>query len=274
MQPNKLENQFLIAEDWSSWGNISLQSATTIFQILGIASVKLPVNLLATHPGHDVNAPQLPLDHWLATVLDYWSDVEFSGLALGYLGNQALIELWVQYLVQHQLPLVVIDPAMADHGKLYGSLPADYVQWQRKLLPFADVLTPNLTEAELLLDQKVTTKTQLREALLALQQQIHGQDVVITSVRMQDQIGCAYLDGECLRTIFYPAAPSGHAGSGDLFTSILAGSLHKGASFVDAVQQATQMTTKAVAQTPATELDLQLTPIIDDLQELRRSYEK
>lgn len=263
------DHHFLVAEDWSSWGSMSLQVATTVLQNLGIPSVSLPVNLLATHPGHDVQAPKLDVSQWLQQVLTYWDQVAFSGLALGYLGTKQLVTIWQKYLANHHLPLVVIDPAMADNGRLYGLLNHDYVKAQRQLLPFADVLTPNFTEAQLLLDTTITTSNQLGQALKQLTQQIKGNKVVITGVANQDKVGCVYLMAGKLQYLAYPKAQHSVSGSGDLFTSILAGCLLQQMDWLQAVQTATRLTTKAVTLTPTKQSDVQVATIAADLEQLR-----
>ncbi|NVY96369.1 bifunctional hydroxymethylpyrimidine kinase/phosphomethylpyrimidine kinase [Lactobacillus sp. DCY120] len=268
-----LPSQFLVAEDWSCLGRISLQTATTIFQIWGLPTTYFPVHLLAAHPGWDPNAPQLDLTAWLEETLTYWHNRVFKGAYLGYLGSIAVTHLWQQFL-EDCSGLVLLDPAMADHGQLYPGFDEDYVQAQRELLTVADVLTPNLSEAELLLKQSITTDTDLTAALVSLTRQIRGDKVIITSVHEGQQIGCAYLEHQQLRKVLHPRNPHNFTGTGDLFSSLLACLLFSGWQWQQAIVQATALTAEAVNLTPATAVDVDLTAIIPRfwrLKEVRES---
>ncbi|UQS83151.1 PfkB family carbohydrate kinase [Bombilactobacillus thymidiniphilus] len=263
------KKRFLIGQDWSSWGDISLQSATTIFNILGVPAIKLPVHLLAAHPGWDPKAPQQDLSAWIKQVLTFWPANKWAGVYLGYLGTTAMVEQWCFY-VKDCPQLVIVDPAMGDHGHLYRSLDADYVLAQQKLLANADVITPNVTEAQLLLQHPITD---LKQALLELQELIKGSQAVITSVIQGSQIGCAYLSHEHLQLLMQPRQERDLFGSGDLFTSLLAALLFTGIDWEEALEQATQLVTKAVRQTVSCQKDVQIKPIVADLMNLGGNLE-
>ncbi|WP_182437952.1 PfkB family carbohydrate kinase [Bombilactobacillus bombi] len=260
--------RFLLAQDWSSWGDISLQTASALFQLWGLPTVSLPVKLLAAHTGWDKQAPSIDLNAWVQQTLDHWQMVQWSGIYLGYLGSNSLIDLWLSYLKQQSCP-IILDPAMADHGKLYHGLSAHYVDRQKQLLPLVDVLTPNLTEAQLLVGFPITDADTLKQALQSLAQQLRGHHVVITSVAYKNQLGCAYLDGQKTRLILQPRQPRQLFGSGDLFTSLLAIFIFTGAPFETAVVQATKLTTLALQRTALTSRDIQIATIIPDLLRLR-----
>ncbi|MBA1393349.1 hypothetical protein EQ500_05645 [Lactobacillus sp. XV13L] len=258
----------LLAQDWSSWGDISLKSATTLFEVWGLPTVSLPVQLLAAHTGWSKQAPAVSLTSWLEATLQDWSDFSWRGICLGYLGSKALIDLWQAYL-SRQARLVILDPAMADQGHLYHGLPPDYVEKFQELLPWADVLTPNVTEAQLLTGRSLNDDQSLQWALQELSGQMRGQQVVITSVRTADQIGCAYLEDQQLVKVMQPYYPRHLFGSGDLFTALLSLLLLANFQFAPAIRQAAYLTAQAVRQTAKSALDVELTAIIAPLLRLR-----
>lgn len=258
----------LLAEDWSALGDISLKTAVTLFQVWGLPAVSLPVKLLAAHPGWDVQAPQHDLTSWLQSVLHYWQYQSWSGIYLGYLGSRAVIDVWKQYLLTATCP-VILDPVMADHGQLYQGLDVNYVHAISQLLPYVDVLTPNISEAQFLVGFPISNHDSLIRALHLLAAQMHSSRVIITSIQQNQEIGCAFLNKGTVHTILYPRQQRTLFGSGDLLTALLVLFLAAGFSFSVAVKQATRLTTLAVKKTPTSALDIQAAAIIPALLELK-----
>ena len=243
----------LLAQDWSVWGDISLKTATTLFQVWGLPAVSLPVKLLAAHPGWAAQTPQQDLTAWLQRVLDYWHQQDWSHIYLGYLGSPAVVEVWQRYLATAACP-VILDPAMADQGQLYQGL---------------DVLTPNISEAQFLVGFPIIDYDSLSRALHRLAAQMRGSQVIITSIQQGQKIGCAFLNQGVVQTSLYPQQQRTLFGSGDLFTTLVVLFLAADFSFAAAVQQATRLTTLAVKQTPFSARDIQVAAIIPALLELK-----
>lgn len=88
----------------------------------------------------------------MSKIIAHWQDqkIDFKNLYLGYLGKEA-IDFWLSHISDFKDSNVLFDPAMADSGKLYRGLDTDYVTKMRILAKSATILTPNLTEACLLL---------------------------------------------------------------------------------------------------------------------------
>lgn len=258
----------LLAQDWSVWGDISLKTATTLFQVWGLPAVSLPVKLLAAHPGWAAQTPQQDVTAWLQRVLDYWQQQAWSRIYLGYLGSPAVVEVWQRYLATAACP-VILDPAMADQGQLYQGLDVNYVHAISGLLPYVDVLTPNISEAQFLVGFPIIDHDSLSRALHLLAAQMRGSQVIITSIQQDQQIGCAFLNQGVVQTSLYPQQRRTLFGSGDLFTTLVVLFLAADFSFAAAVQQATRLTTLAVKQTPFSARDIQVAAIIPALLELK-----
>lgn len=264
-------SRFLVAQDWSAWGNISLKLATIVFTVWDVPAAMLPVRVLATHPGWQANPPSQSLTTLVQQTLTDWTPQQISGLYLGFLGSCEQVQLW-SHFAQSVTGLVLVDPAMADHGHLYAGLNQDYVQAQKSLLKTADVLTPNVTEAQLLTGIQITNEQNLRAAMMALQAQMRGQLVVITSIQHGQQIGCAYLTQQQLHYVLYPRQTKGRFGSGDLFSSLLACFLFSRAAHNWAIDQATRLTNQAVRQTPTEAPDVCISAILPELWQLKRRF--
>lgn len=262
-----MTNRILVAEDFSSIGDISLKTALTVYNILGISNAALPVELLSSHFGWDKQPEQVMTTTWLNLTLHHWN-VDFGGVYLGYLGSNELVHTFTKYLKYKDFP-TVIDPAMADHGKMYAGLKSKYVHKMRNLIKQATVITPNLSEAEFLLDHRIVN---IKKALQELSHKIAGQQVVITSFEKNSKIGCVYLDGDKAKTVLYPKADKHLFGSGDLFASILSALIFaSNLSWADAVKTATKITALAVKRTSAKQRDVQISTIVNELVELKEA---
>ena len=151
--------------------------------------------------------------------------------------------------------LVVVDPAMGDDGKLYPTLNADFVVNMRSLVQQADLITPNYTEACLLLDLAYETSIPDNDALETLCRKLatrENQKVVITSVPASDnqiKVACFDASNEQFAEHSTERIPFATCGTGDLFTSVLTGAMLQGKSLSDAVLAAMRFVSLAIQYT-------------------------
>lgn len=247
----------LLSQDLSCVGQVSLGVALPLFAALGFEACPLPTALLSTHTGglgtntfHDLT-PEMPgiLRHWQQLALT------FQGLCLGYLGTKALT-IWQQWLPQFkQTPMRLIDPVMADNGQFYQGFDQQYAQALGTLLPQATVMTPNLTEAQLLLGQTpvLSNWTPARAERLAqtLSQKFHVEDVVLTGIPLAGQVGVSYYQNKNgqAATVLQVRQPGHYFGTGDLFASVLGAALLQQKDLATGVQLGMAFVTQAIAQT-------------------------
>ncbi|MDD2605450.1 MAG: pyridoxamine kinase, partial [Desulfobacteraceae bacterium] len=142
--------------DLSGFGRASLTVVMPILSTMGIQVCPLPTAVLSTHSKFpDYYFVDLT-DH-LAGIIDHWKTLglEFDAIYSGFLGSPrqvAIVEEFIAYF-RAGARWVVVDPVLGDDGSLYGPLPGEMVDEMRRLIRAADVITPNLTEAALLLDR-------------------------------------------------------------------------------------------------------------------------
>ena len=142
-------------QDISCLGRCSLTVALPVLSVLGVECAVIPTAVLSTHTifpdftCRDLTDELLPIArHWQS------QQVHLDALCSGYLASPRQTEAVCQVfdLLRAQDTLVVVDPAMADHGRLYKPFAPDFPQHMKKVCARADVLLPNLTEACLLTD--------------------------------------------------------------------------------------------------------------------------
>ena len=143
--------RILTVQDISCVGQCSMTVALPILSACGHETCILPTAVLSTHTGGFGKPAAVSLGDILESVTAHWkaADIRFDGIYTGYLGSIQAIRC-VERIVDELLApggIFVADPAMADHGKRYSGLDADYAKAMEQLCRRADILLPNITEA-------------------------------------------------------------------------------------------------------------------------------
>ena len=144
--------------DISCLGRCSLTVALPILSALGIETNVIPTAVLSSHTGeftgytfHDLTEDILPIaEHWKSLGRRY------DAIYTGYFGNIRQLEIVEKVfdLLADKNTLKLIDPVMADNGKLYNNFNASYVNEMKKFCRRADIILPNITEACFLTDSE------------------------------------------------------------------------------------------------------------------------
>ena len=200
-----------------------------------------------------------------------WNELglTFDGLYCGFLGNEEQIDIVREFVKMFRPPLFLLDPVMGDHGRAYSSITETHVQKMKELLPLADIITPNITEACLLtgtpwkdgewtmqelsdLCLKLATLCQT-DSTLSLSEHFHDASnsvidtsrtvsrrtsIVITGIRQGDSLVNFLWDDGVYTTVSTPIAGASRPGTGDIFASILAADAVRGETLLSSVQKA------------------------------------
>jgi len=254
-----MQKKALAIHDISGVGRCSLTVALPVISVMGIETSVLPTAVLSTHTGGFVDFTFRDLTSDMLPMLRHWQelDLQFDGIYTGYLGSLSQVDLVKQVVTTVKKPetLVFVDPVMADGGKLYKNFDTAFVDKMRELCQIANVMTPNMTEACLLLDRPYKappyTATDVAEIVDGLAG--FGADIVcLTGVQFDDsEIGAAVQDvltGETMYILNKRINQNFH-GTGDLFASILFGSLMAEVPLLRATQLAVDYTMKSIAAT-------------------------
>lgn len=259
-----IQKRVMAIHDISCMGRCSLTVALPVISAFGLMVAPLPTALLSTHTGEFTGYAYLDLTDEMRRILDHWDTLQipFQGIYSGFLGSEKQIAIVGALLdARRKDALVLVDPVMGDQGEVYATYTPAMVAGMGALCTMADVITPNITEACLLLDEPYRTDftpADVKRFLFALLAKFGCQYAVITGVSMGDQYGAAAMsagDG----TFLFAGGPMFHQvfyGTGDLYASILMGCLMGGVSLEEANAAAVRLTTKAMQLSPATGLPL------------------
>ena len=141
--------------DLSGFGRCSLTVAIPVLSAMGVQCCPLPTAVLSTHTGGFEGYTFRDLTEEMAAAAAHWKalDLRFDAVYSGFLGSERQIGLVRQFLRDFRRPgtLAVVDPVMGDFGRVYETYTPAMCRRMADLTAEADVITPNLTEAALLL---------------------------------------------------------------------------------------------------------------------------
>ncbi|MBQ9736721.1 MAG: pyridoxamine kinase [Clostridia bacterium] len=250
------QRRVLAVHDICGVGKCSLTTAVPILSAAGIEACVMPTAVFSTHTAfssfacEDLTKFLLPMAEALKK-----ENFHFDAVYTGYLANGAQAEIVsdVITMLADADTRIIVDPAMADGGKLYACLPPTFPAEMEKLCRRASVITPNVTEALLLLGRDgtalPTSKAEYEELILALSERI-GTDVVLTSVMLEEgAIDCAVAEGGRVSFVSEPYVAHGYHGTGDVFSSVLCAALLRGRSLYEATGIAAEFVRRTIRNT-------------------------
>ena len=151
----KRQKRIALINDITGFGRCSMTVELPLISALKVQACPLPTALLSVHTGF----PSHYIDDYTARMRPYmenWKEngIAFDGIATGFLGSVEQIDIVIDFIRQFrgQDTVVMMDPVMGDHGRLYSSYTKEMCVRMRDMLVYADLVTPNLTEACELLD--------------------------------------------------------------------------------------------------------------------------
>ncbi len=252
------EKRILTFQDVSCVGQCSLTVALPIISACGIETCILPSAVLSTHTGsgftgytfRDLTEDILPIaSHWRREGLT------FDAVYTGYLGNASQIE-YAQTIMDCLLNdggLRIVDPAMADNGKLYYGFDDKHVENMKKLCSVSDIVLPNITEAAMLTDMEYKASDYSKgyiEEIIGKLTDMGCKSVVLTGVSFDEgNLGVAVCENGTVDYYFHKKVPYSLHGTGDIFASIFTGALMSGHTIMDSARIAGDMTLLAIEET-------------------------
>jgi len=247
--------------DISGVGKCSLTVALPIISAAGVECSVMPTAVLSTHTGGFLGFTFRDLTEDMRPIAEHWKKegIAFDAFYSGYLGsiNQIDIVCDIFEMFRTDGTLVMVDPVMADNGKLYSLFTAEHVKGMAKLCGRADIIVPNRTEAAFMLGRDYKdgplAKDEVDGLLYGLSE-LGAKQVVLTGVQLVndgDGLGAAcynadtgqidYIMDRCIEGMYH--------GTGDVFASFLLGALMRGRNLPEATKIAVTYTCAAIRQT-------------------------
>ena len=236
-------------QDISALGKCSLTVALPIVSAMGIECAVVPTAVLSTHTQfkgwtfHDLTDEMDPIaDHWKQ------EGFTFDAIYTGYLGSFRQVDIVKRYFRDFgDGARIIVDPAMADNGKLYAGFTPDFPLKMAELLDGADLVLPNLTEACFLLGKEYREDydrayiIDILEGLLAR----GAKNAALTGVSFEEgRLGVVSMSGENgnISEYYTERLPVNFHGTGDIYSSAAVGAYLNGMSIPDSLALAADYT--------------------------------
>ena len=242
-------------QDISCLGKCSLTVALPIISAFGVEACVIPTAVLSTHTMfkgftfRDLTCDMLPiLNHWKK------EKFEFDAIYTGYLGSFEQLDIVKKYFTElkGENTITVVDPVMADNGKLYAGFTVEFAHEMAKLCAVADYIVPNLTEACFMLDKEYIEKGYSREYIkdiLVSLANLGAKTAILTGVSFEEGktgvMGYDKATGEFFE-YYHNRINASYHGTGDIFSSAFVGGLTKGYTPLEALKVACNFTAKCV----------------------------
>ena len=243
----------LSIQDISCVGQCSLTVALPILSACGLETCVLPSAVLSTHTGGFTGYTFRDLTEDMPAIQAHWNKegIRFDAIYTGYLGSTKQIEYVANIFdgCGAEGCLKVMDPAMADNGKLYPGFDTTFVEAMKGLCSKADYVVPNITEASFLtgMEYKETYDRAYINALLEKLTALGCKNVVLTGVSYEaGKTGVVVLENGVYAYYEHNKEPNSCHGTGDIYASAFVGALTRGNSAYDAARIAADYTVECI----------------------------
>lgn len=232
--------RILTIQDISCLGQCSMTVALPILSACGHECCILPTAVLSTHTGGFGKPAVTHLENSMEPVWRHWQvqSITFDAIYTGYLGSVGAVETAQRIADALLAPggVLIVDPAMADHGRRYSGLSEEYARAMANLCRKADILIPNITEGAMLsgLEYRKDPDAGYINAML---DSLPGKTVVLTGVGDgEGTTGAAVRQGNDVFRVPHKKVDRSFHGTGDMFAAAFVGALMQGKTVKQAVQ--------------------------------------
>ena len=257
------QKKIAVINDFSGFGRCSIAVALPILSVMKVQCCPLPTSIFFNLLGF----PSYFFEDYTSRMVPYmqeWKklDLHFNGICSGFLGSKEQIEIVKKFFKEFKTEetQIIVDPVMGDYGKPYPTYTEEMCGEMKKLVEFADILTPNVTEACVLTDTPYKEKWKIEE-IQEMAEKIHAmgpKKIAITGIVQGGFIAnFCYEEGEQPKVLRTHKEGTQRSGTGDIFASIIAADAVNGVPFYKSVKKASDFIKKCIIRSQ--ELDIPLT---------------
>lgn len=248
--------KILTIQDISCVGQCSLTVALPVISACGIETCVLPSAVLSTHTAGFSGYTFRDLTDDMPKIKEHWQkeNIKFDAIYTGYLGSTKQIDYVKDIFasVAKDECVKIVDPAMADNGKLYPGFDNAFVEEMKTLCCEADYIIPNLTEACLLTDIEYKTEYDRAyiDSILNKFTAMGCKNIIFTGVSYsQGKTGVVVLENGEYKYYEHELLPNSCHGTGDIYASAFAGAFVRGKSAYDAAKIAADYAIECIKAT-------------------------
>lgn len=235
--------RILTIQDISCVGQCSLTVALPVISACGIECAVLPSAVLSTHTAGFSGYTFRDLTEDMPNIKEHWAKekIKFDAIYTGYLGSTKQID-YVKDIAASALKdgaKLIVDPAMADGGKLYPGFDNEFVEAMKGLCSKADYIIPNLTEACFLTDTEYKTEydKEYIDEILSKLTDLGCKNIIFTGVSYREgYTGIVVFENGKYSYYEHELLPNSCHGTGDIYASAFVGAFVRGKSAFEAAK--------------------------------------
>ena len=249
--------RIVTVQDISCVGKCSLTVALPIISAMGIETAIIPTAVLSTHTMFK-NFTVKDLTDQIVPITNHWMNegIGFDAIYTGYLGSFEQIDIVAEMFDNFKTDknVLVVDPAMADNGKLYPAFDEAFAKKMATLCGKADIILPNITEAAFMTDTEYKEEydEEYIKELLSKLAKLGTKIVVLTGVKLElgktGVMGYNALTGEYFH-YYNDLIDASFHGTGDIFASTFVGALMNEKTCIEALEVAADYTRECIRLT-------------------------
>lgn len=250
-----------VINDISGFGKCSLTAAIPILSVLGVECCPLVTAVLSNQTGYK-SWHCTDLTDEMPKHLNEWKKLgyKFDSVLTGYMTGEKQADVIINAVKRFKSEgsLIVVDPVMADDGRLYSTYSKELCKKVIKLASLADIITPNLTELCILSQtsyKELTSHCNEEDYPLLVAEAAKKllsdtlRTVIVTGVHYSNSICNIIVDCDVPTVIKSENYPGSYSGTGDIFSSVVCGEITKGMSVDYAVRTACKLIERALRDT-------------------------
>ena len=254
------QKKIAVINDFCGIGRCSIAASLPIISAMKIQCCPLPTSIFSNHTGFESFYYTDYTEH-MNIYMDEWKklDLQFEGILTGFLGSVEQIGIVKRFLelFKTEKNITVIDPVMGDYGKLYPTYSPNLAEQMNTLVPYADILTPNLTEACILTGTEYHPDMNENDLFVLCSKlaDMGPKKIVVSGLERGDSLeNYIFEAGKTPQIILEHKVGPFRSGTGDVFSSIIAADAVNGVEFADSIRHASSFIAKVLRRT--IELDL------------------
>lgn len=257
------QKKIAVINDFSGFGRCSIAVALPIISTLKIQCCPLPTSIFSNHTGFDsfffddyTDKMPLYINEWKKLGL------HFDGITSGFLGSKKQIEIVTQFFKDFKTKenIIIVDPVMGDYGKIYATYTKEMCEEMKKLVQYADIITPNITELCILTDTPYQEKWKISELEKMTEELAEKgpEKIVVTGIVQKEFIAnFCYEKGKSPKILRCHRVGTQRSGTGDVFSSIIAADAVNQVPFDKSVKKASNFIKKCILK--SIEMDIPVT---------------
>lgn len=257
------QKKIAVINDFSGFGRCSIAVALPIISTLKIQCCPLPTSIFSNHTGFDsfffddyTDKMPLYINEWKKLGL------QFDGITSGFLGSKKQIEIVTQFFKDFKTKenIIIVDPVMGDYGKIYATYTKEMCEEMKKLVQYADIITPNITELCILTDTPYQEKWKISELEKMTEELAEKgpEKIVVTGIVQKEFIAnFCYERGKSPKILRCHRVGTQRSGTGDVFSSIIAADAINQVPFDKSVKKASNFIKKCILK--SIEMDIPVT---------------